>query len=152
MNETFVKSIEKIWTTKITDSNDLFSQRLFSDALLGYKDALYQSEILNNNLETCSTTGIPYIQVYLLSCYNLANTYLELAQKENAEKLFKRAIYFLVHLFERDIDINEVQRELKRALTTYASFIDENNLDKQLVETLYNDVLSLLKKHPTILK
>ncbi len=141
MSDTCIKHIENHWKAKTTASNELFNERKFQDALLGYKDALYRAEVLNNNFFDCIRVGIPFIQVYVISCNNIAYTYEELGKLEEAENMLKRAVYYLLHFEENKIlDSNEIQSELRKASLIYMSFTEKNNLEKIKQEHLFNDL------------
>lgn len=144
MSENHIRHIENFWKVKTTASNELFNKGSFKDALSGYQDALYRAEVLNNNFTDCIRVGIPFVQVYIISCNNIANTYQELNQYKGAESMLKRVIYYLLHLEENKIlNSNEIQSELKRASLAYISFMEKNNLEEFRQEHLFRQ----LKKH-----
>ena len=100
-------------------------------SLSGYKDALGRAEQLNNIFSECIRRGIPFIQVYVISCNNLANTYKELQQYNEAENILKRVVYFLLHgAEEKRLDTDEIQSELKKAMLTCIGFAKKNHLSK----------------------
>ncbi|MCK0159618.1 tetratricopeptide repeat protein [Allomuricauda sp. F6463D] len=138
MSDPCIQHIENYWKIKTTDSNELFNKGSFKAALTGYEEALYRAEVLNTNFADCIRVGIPFLQIYIISCNNIANTYEELHQYEKAENILKRIIYFLLH-FEGNkiLDSNEIQSELKRASLTYVSFTEKNNLKKLQQEHLF---------------
>ncbi|MGS2762785.1 tetratricopeptide repeat protein [Sinomicrobium sp. M5D2P9] len=144
MSEPCLNHIENYWKTKTNTSNKLFRKGQFEEALVGYKDALYRAEVLNHNLSACIRHHVPFIQVYIISCNNIAYTHVELKQEEQAEIMFRRVIYYLLHLLHKqhpDIKTEEIQNELKRAAITYTDFVTENKGDKNLLS-----VLTALKK------
>lgn len=141
MSDTCIRHIENYWKAKTTASNELFNKGHFQDALLGYKDALYRAEVLNNNLSDCIRASVPFTQVYIISCNNLANTYEELQKYEEAENMLKRVVYYLLHLSgNQDLDMNETQSELKRAALNYVRFVEKNNLGKAGQEHLFSEL------------
>lgn len=141
MSDTCVKHIENYWKAKTTTSNKSFNKGDFKDALSGYKEALYRAEVLNNNFTDCVRVGIPFVQVYIISCNNIANTYEELHQYEEAENILKRIVYYLLHLEGNKIlNSNEIQSELKRASLAYISFMEKNNLEKNRQEHLLKEL------------
>lgn len=134
MDETCINHIENRWQSNTMVSNDLFQQRMFNQALRGYQDALSAAEVLNNHHEDCMLTGVPFIQMYIISCNNMANTYIELRQTEDAENMLKRVVYYLLHLIEKKtFDIHEIENELKRAAVEYVNFVSQTggNMEKQ---------------------
>ncbi|WP_106790850.1 hypothetical protein [Aquimarina sp. Aq78] len=138
MSELCTNQIENYWKAKITTSNILFNKGKLDQALLGYKDALYRAEILNINQSDCIRDNIPFIQIYIISCNNIANTYKELKQYEEAENTLKRVVYYLLHLSSNnDLNINEIKAELKRATIAYVNFVKENGGDRKQQETLF---------------
>jgi len=64
------------------------------------------------------------VQIYVVSCMNLAHTYMELADFESAERMLRRIIYYLLHLLEVGSfsDVGLLQ-ELKRATLILMSFL-----------------------------
>jgi tetratricopeptide (TPR) repeat protein len=138
MSDTCMNHIEKHWQALTVSSNELFNKGNFEKALSGYKDALYRAEVLNNNISDCIRLIIPFVQVYIISCNNLANTYEELGKKEEAENLLKRVVYYLLHLAaNKELNIDELQSELKRATLAYVQFTEKNNIVKSKQEKLF---------------
>lgn len=131
MSETCIKNIEEVWKQKTVSANDLFNQGKYNAALNGYTDALFRAETLNTNHQDARSAGIPFMQVFAISCNNLANTYEELGELEEAQKMMKRVIYFLLHLSNnQDLDPSEIQSELQRASLTYSSFAEKHQINK----------------------
>lgn len=138
MSDTCMNHIEKHWQALTVSSNELFNKVKYEKALFGYKDALYRAEVLNKNISDCMRLKIPFVQVYIISCNNLSNTYLELGEKEEAENLLKRVVYYLLHLTaNKEINIDELHSELKRATLAYADFIEKNNIIKSKQEKFF---------------
>lgn len=138
--------IERYWQTLTVANNELFNKGDFEKALTGYKDALYRAEVLNNHIPDCIRLKISFIQVYIISCNNLANTYEELGNMEEAENMLKRTVYYLLHQAgNKELDMDEIQSELKRATLSYVRFTEKNNCGKakqeQLIRTLKEQLL-----------
>ncbi len=130
--------IERHWQALTVSSNELFNKGDFEKALSGYKNALYRAEVLNNNISECIRLKTPFVQVYIISCNNLANTYEELGNKEDAENLLKRVVYYLLHLTaNKELNIDELQSELKRATLAYVNFLEKNDIVKSTQEKLF---------------
>ncbi|MDY8136619.1 tetratricopeptide repeat protein [Aquimarina sp. 2201CG5-10] len=147
MSEICINHIENYWKAKTTTSNVLFNKGQFKEALLGYKNALYRAEILNMNQSDCIRNNTPFMQIYIISCNNIANTYKELNLFEETENTLKRIVYYLLYLsHNNDLNIAEVRTELKRATTTYVNFIKENQKDKKQQETLFTVLKERLKE------
>ncbi len=118
--------IENYWKETTSASNELFQKGAFEQALTGYEAALYRAEVLNNHIKDCLRLKIPFIQVYIISCNNLANTYKELGQKEEAENMLQRAVYYLLYLSDNILlDRDEIQSELHRAVLVYTGFLEK---------------------------
>lgn len=115
---------EGLWKDLIVRANSFFESSDWSAALQGYKKALGQAERLNTMQVACEKENIPYVQIYVVSCMNLAHTYMELADFESAEKMLRRIIYYLLHLLEvcSFSDVGLLQ-ELKRATLILMSFL-----------------------------
>lgn len=137
MSDSCIRHIENYWKAKTSASNDVFNKGHFKDALLGYKNALYRAEVLHNNFIDCVRVGIPFIQVYIISCNNIAKTYEELQQYEKAESMLKQVVSYLIHL-ERNTIFNsdKIQSELQKATLAYISFIKKNNVKNLKQELL----------------
>lgn len=143
--------IERYWQALAVSNNELFNKGDFENALTGYKDALYRAEVLNNNIPDCIRLKIPFIQVYIISCNNLANTYEELGNLEESENMLKRAVYYLLHLIgNKALNISEVQSELKRATLAYVRFAEKNNVGKNKQEQLFRTLKEQLLENNLI--
>ncbi|WP_243832716.1 tetratricopeptide repeat protein [Myroides indicus] len=130
--------IEKYWRALTVSNNELFNNGNFEKALSGYKDALYRAEVLNNHIPDCMRLKIPFMQVYIISCNNLANTYEKLGKLEEAENMLKRTVYYLLHLASNvELQIDEVQSELKRATLNYLQFAEKTNIGKVKQEKFF---------------
>ena len=141
MNPTSIIQTENYWKAVTLASNEAFDKGNFNDALLGYKDALTRAEKLNNVISDCMCMGIPLIQVYVISCNNLANTYEELQQYNEAERMLKRVVYFLLYYSEdKSLDTDEIQSELKKATLTYIGFAEKNHLSKICQEQMIREL------------
>lgn len=131
MSDTCMTHIEKHWQLLTVSGNRLFNKGNFEKALSGYKEALYRAEILNNYIADCLRLKIPFIQVYLISCNNLANTYEELGHMEKAEKILKQSVYYLLYLHEKkDVNTDEIESELKKATLRYIRFTRKYNIER----------------------
>lgn len=126
-----LRAIERYWQTLTLSSNLLYNADKFEEALLSYQCALASVELLNNHLTDCIYLEVPVIQVYIISCNNLANTYIALGDFEQADRMLKRMLYYLLHLVvHAQLDQNEIQSELKRATSAYQQFAEKTNMEK----------------------
>ncbi|MCX7549009.1 tetratricopeptide repeat protein [Xanthomarina sp. F1114] len=151
MSDTCMNHIEKHWQALTVSSNELFNKRKYKKALSGYKDALYRSEVLNNNVSDCIRLKIPFVQVYIISCNNLANTYQELGEKEQAENMLKRVVYYLLHLAaNKKMNMDELHSELKQATLAYVDFTEKNNILKSKQEKLFTALKEQLVQNDLI--
>ncbi|MCG8900526.1 tetratricopeptide repeat protein [Tenacibaculum finnmarkense] len=145
MSNTCITRIENYWKIKTKNANDLFNQGNYNEALTYYTDALYRAEVLTKNTRTCNNVGIPFMQVYMISCNNLANTYKELGKPKQAVRMLKNYVYYLLHLIEKNKnDTQEIQLELRRATLNYFSFTEEiqyTNKEDYLMLVLKENVL-----------
>lgn len=130
--------IERYWQALTVANNELFNKGDFEKALSGYKDALYRAEVLNNHILDCIRLKIPFIQVYIISCNNLANTYEELGKLEEAENMLKRTVYYLLHLIgNKELNMDEIQSELKSVTLSYVRFAEKTNTGKVKQEQIF---------------
>lgn len=138
MSDTCMSHIERYWQALTISNNKLFNKGNFEKALVGYKDALYRAEVLNNHIPDCLRLNIPFIQVFIISCNNLTNTYEELGNLEEAENMLKRTVYYLLHLAnKKKLNNNEIQSELKKAILHYIQFVEKTNIEKAKQEQLF---------------
>lgn len=117
---------EDLWKDLISSANSLFESKDWSAALLGYKAALVQAESLNKMQLACEEEAIPFVQIYIISCMNLSNTYEEMGDFESAERLLRRIVYYLIHLLEeRSFCTTTILFELQRATLTLLRFLGD---------------------------
>ncbi len=139
MSDTCMSHIENHWKTLTLTANDCFNKEDFEKALSGYKEALYRAEVLNDHQENCQQLEIPFMQVFIISCNNLSNTYLKLGQCEAAEIMLKRAVHYLLHLSKQKyINMDELQNELKRASFALFNFNGKKIGEKEHEKLLRN--------------
>lgn len=137
MSDNCMNHIERYWKELTVSSNEYFNNGELAKALSGYKEALYRAEVLNNHIADCMRLKIPFIQVYIISCNNLANTYQDMGQRDEAEKMLKRAVYFLLHMAgNEELDRDEILSELRKATVTYISFEENNDEGRSKVDHL----------------
>jgi len=124
MSDNLIYAAEKSWQQLMITTNENFMRGNFDEALPGYAEALQQAEFLNRYAKHCKRLHIPFMQVFIISCTNLANTYAETGDIENTERLLLRSIYYLLDLSANQMmDENEIQSELKKALAGYFDFL-----------------------------
>ncbi len=124
MENSCMKQVESHWQTLTASANLSFDQGDFERALPRYKDAHYRAEVLNGHIGDCMRLKIPFIQVFLISCNNLAYTYEALQRYEEGETMLKRSIHYLFHLLQSGyIRFNEIQSDLKGAIATYVDYV-----------------------------
>jgi hypothetical protein len=133
MSNTQIKHIEAVWKQKTTTCNELFDQRKFLEARNGYIEAMVVAETLNANSEDALRANIPFVQVFIISCNNLANTYEELGNLQEAEKILRRSLHFVLHLMnvysEESIESLHLVNELKRTVLAYSNFCQKKGLE-----------------------
>jgi len=145
MSDICLNHIENYWKTKTQIANKSFQRKQFKKALIDYKNALYRSEVLNNYSSNCKKLKIPFVQVYLISCNNLVNTYEALGNLPEAENMLKRKIHFILHFKNSEhTDKTILQSELKRAALAYLDFTKQKDNPEQseLYKTLKSEIIS----------
>ncbi|WP_179334099.1 tetratricopeptide repeat protein [Winogradskyella costae] len=146
MSDICLNHIENYWKTKTRTSNKLFEENQFKKAIIGYKNALYRSEVLNNYPSNCKDLKIPFSQIYLISCTNLINTYEALGNLLEAENMLKRKILFILHFKNsKNTDKTILQSELRRAALAYLNFTEQQGHSEDKQKHLYKT----LKSHIT---
>ncbi|MEN7547100.1 tetratricopeptide repeat protein [Rapidithrix thailandica] len=141
MSEFCLKHIEEAWKVKTNLANKLFDKGCFDQALTGYTESLARAEVLNQHRESCKSYGIPFVQVFIISCNNLSNTYSELGLYQEADRMLKRSICYIAHLLslkKKKLDeYIELQKELGRAILYYKEFLKHSG--KVKIEALWLD-------------
>ncbi|MGO3182453.1 MAG: tetratricopeptide repeat protein [Aequorivita sp.] len=151
MSDTCIKHIEQAWKLKTQLSNDLFNEGKFENSLSGYQEALCRAEVLNNNLVQAKGIGIPVIQIFAISCNNMAYTYEKIGMIENGEKMLKRVIYFLLlQSNSKSLSSAEIQNELKRAMLNYTEFANRNSIEIENTQKVFSDIQEQFKTYETI--
>ncbi|WP_400261283.1 hypothetical protein ACFX5U_15315 [Sphingobacterium sp. SG20118] len=118
---------ENYWQTLTSSSNMHFEKGDFKNALSGYEDALCRAEVLNNHISDCIRLQIPFIQVYIISCNNLANTYEVLGKHEDTESMLKRSVYYLLHLAKNNmLNMDEIHAETEEKCVELCKFCRQN--------------------------
>lgn len=146
MSHTCLQHIEEAWKLKTNASNKLFSAGKYNASLLGYEEALCRAEVLNQHLKKVMTIGIPFIQIFAISCHNIAFTYEKMGLPHKGEKMLQRVVYFLVFQHEKSKhNSREIQSELKRAMLNYNEFANRNALDVKNVKLVFEDIQKQLK-------
>ncbi|CEN41336.1 tetratricopeptide repeat protein [Capnocytophaga cynodegmi] len=128
MSDTCVNHIENYWKFLTEEANKFFEEGNNELALDGYLNALYRAEVLNSNLPDCVQLKVPFIQVYTISCYNLANCYQEVKDLNRAEEILQKAIYFLLHFYQKDYQKEIIEKELRKSILNYLSFTQKSNV------------------------
>lgn len=138
--------LEISWKRYTLNGNAFFDQKSWHEAAIRYEKALYYAEKLNIRHQHCLSLGIPYVQIFIISCNNLANTYSEINKIEQTEKLLERAVFYLIHQAEINaVDQNTLENELKKAVLSLLTFLKNNNLTSkqaQLFELLKQPLFS----------
>ncbi|TLP82346.1 tetratricopeptide repeat protein [Maribacter sp. ACAM166] len=141
MSESCIKHIENAWKAKTETSNVLFKEGHYSDAMTGYMEALYRAELLNDYKKEVALTGIPFLQIFAISCNNIAYTYKEMGLAHKGEKMLKRVVYYLLSLYKSDtIHNEELQNELKRAILNYSEYAEKNGLKIENADKLFSNI------------
>lgn len=142
---------EEAWKLKTETANDLFNEARFDDALNGYEEALCRAEVLNNNLIEAKRIGIPVVQIFSISCNNIAFTYEKMGKTEEGEKMLKRVIYFLLlQTNNKVLNTTEIQSELKRTMLNYTEFADRNTMEIKNAERVFADIQGQFEAYVTI--
>lgn len=151
MSDTCIKHIEQAWKVKTELSNDLFNQGKYEHSLSGYQEALCRAEVLNNNLPKAKRIGIPVIQIFAISCNNIAYTYENIGLIEEGEKMLKRVIYFLLlQSNNKSLNPAEIQNELKGAMFNYTEFAKRNGIDIKNAQKVFTEIQEQFITYETI--
>ncbi len=150
MSESCMQHIESVWKEKTNSANQFFNEGKLKEALMSYEEALYRAEILNNHQLEAKEKGIPFMQVFAISCNNIAFTYEEMGEIEKGNKMLQRVIYYFLFLANGQTDDSVIKNELKRALLTYKEFADKNALKPQDQQPVFANIQEHVKSTSTI--
>lgn len=114
------------WKGLVEEANLLFQSQDWKAALVGYRQALKKAETLNEQQADCQKWNIPFVQIYIVSCMNIAHTHMELADFESAEYMLRRIFYYLLYLIEKEeSDSLNLLLELKRSVLILMHFLGQ---------------------------
>lgn len=145
MSESCMQHIESVWKEKTNSANQLFNERKFKEALMGYEEALFRAEVLNNHQLDAIEKGIPFMQVFAISCNNIAFTYEEMGEIEKGKKMLERVIYYFIFLSKGKANNSVIQNGLRRAFLTYKHFADKNAIEPQDQQTVFANMQEHVK-------
>lgn len=141
MSGTCIRHIEKVWKLKTEASNKLFRKRKFEKSLSGYEEALCRAEVLNSHYKDAVGTESPFLQIFVISCNNMAFTYEKIDLLDEGETMLKRVIYYLlIQIKNEQLPIEMVQSELKRAMLNYSQYADRNEMEVKKAEKVFADI------------
>ena len=141
MCESRLKHIENHWKAKTEVSNALFRKGDYEQSLNGYLEALDHAKVLNTHKKEATRLNIPFVQLFAISCNNIAFTYEEMKMQKKGGKMLKRVIYFLLTLgVTSTVNSDEIQSELKIAMLNYADYAERNSLHTQNITKIREDV------------
>lgn len=141
MSETCIRHIEKAWQLKTEASNKLFRKRKFEKSLSGYEEALCRAEVLNSHYKDAVETEIPFLQIFAISCNNIAYTYENMGLLEEGEIMLKRVIYYLlIQIKNEQLHTEMVGSELKRAMLNYSQYANRNGMEVKKAEKVFADI------------
>lgn len=129
MSTSDLLSIENEWK-EITVVGNSYFEAQNKIALLKYLRAFSIAEKLVTHSAACKKCNIPNIQIYLISCNNIAETYCQLKKWEQADKMYRRAIFYLLFINESAInqkDTEEISKSLFRQVLLYKEFTTKSN-------------------------
>lgn len=129
--------IEADWKARTAAGNVLFAAGRAKEAVADYAAALALAGTLNRRSD-CPQAAIPSVQIFIISCRNLAHAHLALGMVAEADAFMRRSVHFLIHLIEEEATepalARMAQRELGRAMMAYAAFAHGTNLAPQSEE------------------
>ena len=141
MSELCMRHIESVWKEKTDAANQLFKEGKYKEALTGYKEALFRAEVLNHHKSEAARLGIPFMQIFAISCNNVAFNYEEMGEIKQCKKMLERVIYYFLFLIEGgQADDPAVQNELKRAFFTYKDFSVRCGVAPQDQQTVFGNI------------
>ncbi|MEC4113420.1 tetratricopeptide repeat protein [Myroides pelagicus] len=127
MSDLCLTHIHQYWKQLTIKANKKFDNREIKRSLPLYQEAMYRAEVLSYYVAECNRLKLPFLQIYIISCNNLANAFIDLGHVFKAEKLYKGVITYLLSLKNNEfIDQKQWQSELRKASLVYLSFKKNN--------------------------
>lgn len=131
MSNSCIQTAHKHWQKLTLQANSLFNNKDYEEALVLYKRTLYHAEMLEKYGAQCIELEIPFVQMYVISCNNLANTCEELQQYNDSVQYLQRSLKYLIRLSgNKDLDREEIRQEAHKAAILCMSFqqkMEEND-------------------------
>ncbi|MFC5046352.1 hypothetical protein ACFSTE_03950 [Aquimarina hainanensis] len=132
--------IENQWKVYTISGNALFSKGKFEKAIIHYTKAFSEASKLVRHMFSSLQFGIPIVSTFIISCNNLSNTYWEIGKLNEADTLYRRAIFFIVYLSEnqnvhQNLDAT-IRREFPRVLLTYNAFCEKTDRRHKIADLL----------------
>lgn len=141
MSDTCVNHIKNYWKILTSDAHKHFKEGNYETALDNYLNALYRAEVLNNNSLDCVRLKVPFVQLYLLSCNNLANCYQKMERINETCEMLKKSIIFLLRFSNNEKIHTEMKQKLQKTTQNFLNFTQNKNIkitDKELFVKFLN--------------
>ena len=136
MSTTDLTHIENDWKKATNLGNTVVSDKVKA-SLYNYKEALKKAETLMKYHSKCIKLNIPVVDIFIISCNNLAEVYCLIKNWDKADKMIKRSIYYLEYLEKQDIT-NEFSvkylKQLTKQMLYYKEFTERSRLPENYVE------------------
>lgn len=120
------KSLEQAWIANSNAGNTCFEAKEFGTAFQHYHTSFEHAQELLRRREACESCGVPFVQIYLITCFNLGHTHTELGQLADAESWFLKGLHFVTleveSRTEQDAEAPAPRNDLKIATLNYADF------------------------------
>ncbi|RDH45288.1 hypothetical protein [Zooshikella ganghwensis] len=92
-----MRSLETRWRQLTFQGSEAFHTEQYREAQKKFFQALFVAEEMLL-LEDCRGAHLPVVQLFMIACHNLADTYLALGFKIQAFEYYRKAYTDLVHL------------------------------------------------------
>jgi hypothetical protein len=126
MSDYCISHIEKYWKELTELSDKSFAKKDFSTALFFYQEAFYRAEVLVKEVDRCICLNIPFVQIYIQSCCNLAKIYQTTKKIADEEAIIKDAISFLLTISKYHIlNTDEIESQMMN-IVHFLPFREEN--------------------------
>lgn len=123
MSELCLRRVENFWKKKTEKSNTYFDNEQYNTALEGYQEALLRAEILLVYRNDAMALKIPFLQIYIISCNNLAEAYEKLKLPTKGVQVLEKVLHQLLFLFkEGEIDAIVFNKEMAKAIVNFKRY------------------------------
>ncbi|MBU2710955.1 hypothetical protein [Zooshikella harenae] len=129
-----MQSLETRWRQLTFQGSEAFHTEQYWEAQKYFFQALFVAEDILL-LEDSRDSSLPVVQLFMLACHNLADTYLALGLKIQAFEYYRKAYADLVHLLNSPLQDEDIRQQAQEFVSKAADEWQQafNSLDKRIL-------------------